>query len=137
MIATDRGGAITAVASVDGISGAPMRAPYGAAKAALMHLIKSLAVEWADYGIRVNSVAAGSIITPRLPETDATRAVMRESLVPLRRSGEPQEIAAPLLFLCSDMARYITGHSIAADGGWSVANIFNLARNPNSGRVKL
>jgi len=130
-------GSIAAIASVDGIQGAPVHAPYGAAKAGLIHLVKSLAVEWADYGIRVNSVAAGSIVTPRIPETDTSRAVMRESLVPMRRSGEPHEIAGPLLFLSSDLASYVTGQTIGADGGWSAANLFNLARKPELGRIKI
>jgi NAD(P)-dependent dehydrogenase (short-subunit alcohol dehydrogenase family) len=118
-------GAMVCIASTDGIQGAPFHASYGAAKAGLIHLAKSMAVEWATHGIRVNVVAPGSITTPRLPETPEFRAVVKASLIPMERSGTTDEIGKAVLFLASDMASYTTGHTLLVDGGWTSANLFD------------
>lgn len=118
-----RGGAITVVASVSGIRAAPRHAPYGAAKAGLIHLVKTMATEWAPLGIRVNGVAPGAIITPRLPDTQEWRDQVSRSALPMQRRGQVEEIAGPVLFLSSPLASYVTGQMLAADGGFSVANI--------------
>lgn len=116
-------GTITFVSSVSGVVAAPRHAPYGAAKAGLIHLVKSMATELAEHGIRVNSVAPGSIITPRLPDTEAWREQISRSALPMQRRGQVDEIALPVLFLASDMSSYITGQTLAADGGLTAANI--------------
>jgi NAD(P)-dependent dehydrogenase (short-subunit alcohol dehydrogenase family) len=97
---------------------------YSAAKGGLLLLTKSLATLWAADGIRVNAVAAGSIITPMTqqfaddPETHA--AVCRRT--PMGRWGEPLDIAGATLLLCSPAAAFITGHTLVADGGYSITD---------------
>ncbi len=125
MIRRGKPGAMVCVASTDGIQGAPFHAAYGAAKAGLIQLARTMAVEWAEHGIRVNCVAPGSINTPRLPETPASKAAMSQSLVPMARAGVPDDIGKAALFLASDMAGYITGHTLMVDGGWMAANLFD------------
>jgi NAD(P)-dependent dehydrogenase (short-subunit alcohol dehydrogenase family) len=127
LIAAKKPGAISAISSVDGIMGSPIHAAYGAAKAAVINFVKSAAIEWADHGIRVNCVAPGSIVTVRVPDSDERRKVMHDSMVPLRRSGQPEEIAGAMLFLCSDLSSYMTGHTLNVDGGWTIGNYFNAA----------
>ena len=125
LIRRGKPGAIVCIASTDGIQGAPFHASYGAAKAGLIHLAKSMAVEWATHGIRVNVVVPGTITTPRLPETPAFRAAVQQSLVPMERSGTTDDIGKAVLFLASDMASYTTGHALLVDGGWMAANLFD------------
>lgn len=119
-------GSITFVTSVSGIVAAPRHAPYGAAKAGLIHLVKSMACEWAELGIRVNSIAPGPIITPRLPDTPEWRERVEQSPLPLQRRGTVDEIANAVLFLASDLASYVTGQTLAVDGGMTAANIMAI-----------
>lgn len=125
-------GAATFVSSISGIVSAPRHAPYGAAKAGLINLVKTMAVEWAQYGIRANSIAPGSIITPRLPDTEAWRNQLRQSVHPMQRRGEVDEIANGILYLSSRMASYVTGQTLAIDGGLTVANIFSAPQELKS-----
>jgi NAD(P)-dependent dehydrogenase (short-subunit alcohol dehydrogenase family) len=113
-------GAIASVASVDGMIASTNHAAYGAAKAGLVHLAKSLAGEWSQYGVRFNVVAPGGMVTPRAPlrSEEEERRAMR--LVPMQRRGGVDDIANGLVFLLSDMAKYVTGHTLAVDGGYSV-----------------
>lgn len=116
----DGGGAMAFVASVSGITGAPRHAAYGAAKAALMSLVRSLAVELGPSGVRVNAVAPGVTWTPRVSGylgEEGKRAQGKN--VPLRRVGETSDVAAALLFLCSDLAAWVTGQTLVVDGGVS------------------
>jgi NAD(P)-dependent dehydrogenase (short-subunit alcohol dehydrogenase family) len=121
-------GAMVCIASTDGLQAAPYHASYGAAKAGLVQLVKSMAVEWAVHGIRVNSVAPGSISTPRLPDSEAHRQAMKNSLVPMERSGTTDDIGKAVLFLASDMSNYTTGHTLMVDGGWMAANLFDARK---------
>ena len=116
-----RAGALVAVASVSGLFAAPFHAAYGAAKAGLVSLVKTFAVELAPHGVRVNAVAPGAVRTPRLLAitTDERRAESART-IPLRRMGEPEEIASVVAFLASDLASYVTGQTVVADGGASV-----------------
>lgn len=114
-----RSGAIVGIASVSGLVSSPLHAPYGAAKAALVHLVRSMAVEWGP-AIRVNAVAPGAIETPRVIATPQRVAAVR-SRIPMKRMGTADEIAKAALFLASDLASLVTGHTLAADGGWMSA----------------
>lgn len=122
MIRRGRGGALVGIASVDGIQGSANHAAYGAAKAGLISLVKSLAVEWASHGIRVNAIAPGHIVTPRLYDTNERVAFYASSLIPMKRRGQPADIAKAATFLVSDLATYISGITLPVDGGLLAAN---------------
>jgi NAD(P)-dependent dehydrogenase (short-subunit alcohol dehydrogenase family) len=115
------GGAIVNVASVLGGRASPRLAAYGASKAGLIQLTRTLAREWADRGVRVNSVC------PAYVETELTAAMLavdhiREEILaetPLGRLATLEEVVAPILFLLSDEASYITGTALLVDGGTS------------------
>jgi NAD(P)-dependent dehydrogenase (short-subunit alcohol dehydrogenase family) len=117
-------GAIVGIASVDGQRAAPMRGVYGAAKAGLISLVQTMAVEWAPHAIRVNAIAPGHIVTPRMFDTPQRADLYAASLLPLRHRGTPDDIGRAALFLASDMARYITGTTLDVDGGLLAANLF-------------
>ncbi|HXT81799.1 MAG TPA: SDR family NAD(P)-dependent oxidoreductase [Acetobacteraceae bacterium] len=117
-------GAIVGIASVDGQRASPMHGAYGAAKAGLISLIQTMAVEWAPHHIRVNAIAPGHIVTPRLYDTPQRAELYGRSLLPMRQRGETDDIAKAALFLASDMARYITGTTLDVDGGLLAANLF-------------
>ncbi len=125
MMARKAGGSMIAIGSMDGLMGAPFHAAYGAAKAGLLHVVKSMAAEWGRDGIRVNAVAPGSITTPRLPETPEMTAALKGSVLPMGRAGTTDEIAGAVLFLASNLSSYVTGHTVCVDGGWNSANIFD------------
>jgi NAD(P)-dependent dehydrogenase (short-subunit alcohol dehydrogenase family) len=117
LLAAGSGGVMAFVASVSGLTSAPQHAAYGAAKAGLMALVRSAAVELGPAGIRVNAVAPGVVWTPRvsayLGDTGRER---NEANTPLRRVAQPADIAAALLFLCSDLAAYVSGQTLVVDG---------------------
>ena len=108
-------GSIVNISSV-AARGAPLLAAYGAAKAGLESFSRTMALEWGPYGIRVNLVAPGTIKTPRAGQRDMPDAVQG---IPLRRRGDPEDIANAAVFLLSDLAAYITGQTLTADGGMS------------------
>ena len=115
MIERGAGGSIVSLSSISASGASPFHAPYGAAKVALRQLAQTMAVEWGPHGIRVNVVSPGTIETPRAtipddPERD------RQG-IPLGRRGRPAEIASAALFLLSELSSYVTGQSIAVDGG--------------------
>jgi 3-oxoacyl-[acyl-carrier protein] reductase len=120
LIKTGNKGALAYVASISGIQSAERHAAYGAAKAGLRSLVQSMALELGPHGIRVNAVAPGPIRTVRVGAIPGVIESTKKR-VPLGRMGEVTEIASALLFLLSDMAGYITGQTIVADGGWLVA----------------
>jgi NAD(P)-dependent dehydrogenase (short-subunit alcohol dehydrogenase family) len=124
MVRRAQPGAIVGIASVDGQRAAPMRGVYGAAKAGLISLVQTMAVEWAPYRIRVNAIAPGHIVTPRLFDTPQRAELYAASLLPMRHRGTPDDIGRAALFLASDMARYITGTTLDVDGGLLAANLF-------------
>ncbi|WP_208646175.1 SDR family NAD(P)-dependent oxidoreductase [Amycolatopsis thermalba] len=113
------GGAIVNMSSVSAVRVRRGRAAYCTSKAAVAHLTESLAVEFGDRGIRVNAIAPGYIDTEMTRWVKEDPEALRHALdvVPLHRLGSPEEVVGPLLFLLSDSARYVTGHSIAVDGG--------------------
>lgn len=112
------GGTMVFVASVSGITSAPRHAAYGAAKAGLMALVRSGAVELGPHGVRVNAVAPGVVWTPRVSALlgEAGRERNRAN-APLRRIALPADIAAAILFLSSDLSAYVTGQTLVVDGG--------------------
>lgn len=113
------GSAVVNMSSVSALRVRKGRGAYCASKAAVAHLTESLAVEFGDKGIRVNSIAPGYIDTEMTRWVQEDPAALKHALdvVPLHRLGSPEEVFGPLLFLLSDSARYVTGHSIAVDGG--------------------
>jgi 3-oxoacyl-[acyl-carrier protein] reductase len=117
-------GAIVGIASVDGQRSSPMRGAYGAAKAGLISLVQTMAVEWSTHRIRVNAIAPGHIVTPRLYDTPQRVEAYASSLIPMQARGTPDDIGRAALFLASDMARYITGTTLDVDGGLLAANLF-------------
>lgn len=116
------GGSIVNVASQAGLVALPGESSYCVSKAAIIHLTKCLAVEWGQFGIRVNAVA------PTFIETDGTagaladpafRADTVERIAALHRIGKPGEVSAAVTFLASSAASLITGHTLVIDGGWT------------------
>lgn len=113
-------GSVINVASVAGEVGLPKQHPYVASKHGLVGLTKSAAIDWAP-DVRVNAVAPGYVatdLTETLQETERLRQSIRDR-TPLDRFAEPMEIAGPVVFLASDAASFITGETLAADGGWT------------------
>jgi len=114
------GGAIVNVASVSGLGGDRGLAAYNAAKAGVINLTRTAALELASAGIRVNAVCPGLIDTPSLAralERRPQRAAVVRAAVPLARFGLPEEVARAILFLASDDATYVTGTTMVVDGG--------------------
>ena len=118
----EKGGAIVNVASVHGFVGsAPNNQPgYSAAKGGLVNLTRELALEWARYNIRVNAIAPGYVATELTDEMIAGENGRKwiERNTPMRRPGNVEELDGAMLLLASDAGSYITGETIAVDGGW-------------------
>jgi 3-oxoacyl-[acyl-carrier protein] reductase len=121
MVAQGSGGRIVNVASNSGIFGGRGRAAYGASKAGLINLTQSMAIELAEHDILVNAVAPGP--TRTRPELQGELMESAARRMPLKRFGEPAEIAAVAAFLASDDCSFTTGHVYAADGGFTIAGI--------------
>jgi NAD(P)-dependent dehydrogenase (short-subunit alcohol dehydrogenase family) len=124
MVAQGRGGKIINIASLSGQRGGNGRAAYGSAKAGLELLTKVMAVELSDYGINVNNIAPGAIETDMAATAhDAATRAAYNYLIPMVRYGTPEEIADAAVFLCSDEARYVQGHTLNVDGGFRAAGL--------------
>ncbi|MBB4038817.1 NAD(P)-dependent dehydrogenase (short-subunit alcohol dehydrogenase family) [Microvirga flocculans] len=119
MRASGRGGAIVNLSSYAGLKARPNCAAYAAAKAAVAHLTSCLAVEWGQYGIRVNAIAPGYIETAMSAwmHQDPVQRTQLLGRTPLARLGEPMEIADAVSFLVGKDSSYITGHVLSVDGG--------------------
>jgi NAD(P)-dependent dehydrogenase (short-subunit alcohol dehydrogenase family) len=118
------GGTIINITSISGLRASTLRSAYGTSKAGLAHLTKQLAVELAEFGIRVNGVAPGPVDTAmaKAVHSPEIRADYHDA-IPLNRYGLEEELAEAVLFLCSDRASYITGQILAVDGGFDAAGI--------------
>ncbi len=124
----DGGGAMCFVASVSGISSAPRHAAYGVAKAGLMSLARSMAVELGPAGVRTNCVAPGMVWTPRISAFVPEKVKQKnEENTPLGRVAIPADIAAAALFLVSDLAAYVNGQTLTVDGGVGVKFPYPMA----------
>lgn len=131
------GGSIVNIASVNGIAAAPFAGGYSASKAAIVMLTQQMALEWSGLGLRVNVVAPGLIDAGMSEPIYADHEVrdLRRGKVPMSRLGTAEEVAAAVLFLAGDDAGYITGQTIAVDGGISVAALGSLSRPRSVDRV--
>ena len=113
-----RGGAIVNIASIQGERVMPGITPYSVSKAAVVHMTKSLALEWARYGIRVNAIEPGYIgteMTHDMWDTDYGKALIDR--IPMRRLGRPEELNGLLLLLATDAGSWMTGACVPVDGG--------------------
>lgn len=117
------GGVLINIASMYAMFGSPRNPAYGASKAAVVQLTKSLAVAWAADGIRVNAVAPGFVVTQQSARsrTDPAHVAAVSLRTPMGRWGQPEDIAGPVLFLASDAAGFMTGTTLSIDGGYSIA----------------
>jgi NAD(P)-dependent dehydrogenase (short-subunit alcohol dehydrogenase family) len=124
------GGRIITTASINGFRGVENLVGYNVAKAGVVELTRTMAVELAPYHITVNAIAPAQIdtrLTQGLPEEARRRRVER---IPMGRFGEPEEVARAALFLASDDASYVTGHTLAVDGGYLAGGLWS--RKPAS-----
>jgi 3-oxoacyl-[acyl-carrier protein] reductase len=120
-------GRIVNISSISGVRASAGRIAYGTSKAAIIGLTRQLAIELALDNITVNSVAPGPVdtATARAIHTELTRQNYVR-LIPMKRFGRPEEIAAAVSFLCSEDASYITGHTIPVDGGYLAAGVLEI-----------
>ena len=116
------GGSFITIGSIGGIKANTIIGAYGISKAADHHLVRNLAAEWGPKNVRVNAIAPGLIVTEfaRALWEDPKRRADREAATPLRRLGDPIDIAGVAVFLASPAANFITGQTIVADGGVTV-----------------
>ena len=117
-----RSGSIVNVASVAALTATPTLAAYGASKAALVSLTRTLAAEWAHANVRVNALCPGWIATDLNKGIWADETVAKQwvSTVPMQRWGKVEEMAGPAVFLASDAASFVTGQVLVADGGLTI-----------------
>ena len=124
LVDSGRPGCIINLASTFTMMGAPNVSPYGISKAAVGGITRHLAVEWAQYGIRVNAVAPGSVetkIRAALLAADPVRREANMAKVPMKRFGTPEDMAGAVSYLASPAAAYVNGHVLAVDGGLTIS----------------
>ena len=113
------------VASISALAAMPFGAPYAAAKAGVLALVRTAALELGAAGVRVNAVAPGTVRTAKTERGAATvDSPEEQSAIPLRRRGTPDDVAGAALYLLSDVAGFVTGHTLVVDGGSSVRPSF-------------
>ena len=119
------GGSIVHIASISALAAMPFGAPYAAAKAGLLSLVRTAAVELGAAGVRVNAVAPGTVRTAKTERSGVSvDSPEEQSAVPLGRRGTPDDVAGVALFLLSDFAGFVTGQTLVVDGGSSVRPSF-------------
>ena len=124
MMASGKGGSIINISSILGLRVAGQVAAYATSKAGLVQLTRSMALEWARYGIRANALCPGYVETEFNTDffaTDAGKALIKR--IPYRRLGKLEDLEGPLLFLASDASSYMTGTTLAVDGGHLVSSL--------------
>jgi NAD(P)-dependent dehydrogenase (short-subunit alcohol dehydrogenase family) len=136
MIAGGAGGSIVATASVAGLSGGGGPHAYSAAKAAVVNLVRSAALEFAPERVRINAIAPGVIITPLVHRGDMRNVPDISARQPLPDQGQPEDIAGALAYLVSDDARFVTGETLVVDGGVlaASANVWGADNQLMAGR---
>jgi NAD(P)-dependent dehydrogenase (short-subunit alcohol dehydrogenase family) len=112
-----RPGSLVSISSISGVNSAPFHVGYGAAKAAMLSVVRTMALELALDGIRVNAVAPGPTATPASTTYVGDDPQRDRRAIPMGRRGRPEEIAGAVLFLLSDLSSYITGQCLIVDGG--------------------
>ncbi|ABL72883.1 MULTISPECIES: SDR family NAD(P)-dependent oxidoreductase [Paracoccus] len=118
------GGAIVNIASISGLRASTLRVAYGTSKAAVIHLTKQFAAELGEQGIRVNCVAPGPVRTKLAMAVHAPEIISAYyDAIPLNRYGEAREIAEAIVFLCSDKASFVSGQTLAVDGGFDATGV--------------
>lgn len=117
-------GAIVNIASISGLRASTLRVAYGTSKAAVIHLTKQFAAELGERGIRVNCVAPGPVRTKLAMAVHAPEIISAYyDAIPLNRYGEAREIAENIVYLCSDKASFVTGQTLAVDGGFDATGV--------------
>lgn len=122
LMVSEGGGRIINIASQLGFVAVENAAPYVAAKGGVVNLTRALALEWARHGVNVNAVAPGPTLTPRIEDRmkrSGETVTDFEARIPLGRMAEPEDITGAVVFLASDSARFVTGHTLVVDGGWT------------------
>lgn len=120
----ETGGAIVNVASISGLRASTLRVAYGTSKAAVIHLTLQQAAELGEHGIRANCVAPGPVRTKLALAVHSQDIIdAYHDAIPLNRYGSEDEIASVIVFLCSDKATYVTGQTIAPDGGFQATGV--------------
>ena len=124
MITQGEGGAMVNISSQAGMVGAPARGPYSGAKAGVNNLTRTMAAEWAEHGIRVNAVAPTVTRSPMteqaMKENPGWAEAVRTNNLLRGDLAEPEEVSGPVIFLASEAASMITGHTLVVDGGWTI-----------------
>lgn len=136
MMLDDSGGAIVNISSIAGLGGLPRRNAYGAAKAGIVAMTRSMAGEWGPKGVRVNAIAPGYVETAlvrKLTEAGRIDIDRIRRRIPMGQLGRPDDIAEAAYFLSSPVARYITGAVLSVDGGWNAFSDFGDAHPLETG----
>jgi len=119
LVDADEGGSIVVISSISGVQAMPFGAPYSAAKAAVLAFVRTAALELGPRRVRVNAIAPGTIRVAGGTDSREERLA-----IPLRRRGVPDDIAGAALYLLSDVASFVTGHTLVVDGGSSARPSF-------------
>jgi glucose 1-dehydrogenase len=128
-IEKDTPGSIVNVSSVHQLIPKPRFVGYSVSKGGMQNLTRTLALEYAAHGIRVNAIGPGATVTPinRAWIEDPEKRRLVEEHIPMRRAGDSEEMAAMVAFLCSDETRYVTGQTVFVDGGLTLYPSFETA----------